>query len=229
MIHRMDREIGRVIDQLKAMGEWENTFTVFVSDNGASAEQIIRGDRHLKGSVPGTGESFLCLGPGWSTAANTPFRYHKSWVHEGGVASPLIVHWPDGISEQGTLRHTPGHFVDLVPTMLELADQQALPDWKGPDTPPFAGLSLAETLNHEGEPDRDFIFFDHIGHHALRIGKWKLVALDGGPWELYDLEVDRSELHDLAHDEPERVQEMAVIWENAYNTYIEQAGVVRPK
>ncbi len=97
MIHRLDREAGRVIDQLKEMGRWDNTVTLFVSDNGASAEQIIRGDGHDKRSVPGSGESYLCLGPGWSTAANTPFRYHKLWVHEGGIASPLIVHWPDEI------------------------------------------------------------------------------------------------------------------------------------
>ena len=101
MIHRMDREIGRLTDKLKAMGEYDNTVILFVSDNGASAEQIIRGDGHDKSATPGTEESYLCLGPGWSTNCNTPFRYHKSWVHEGGIASPLIVHWPAGIPASG--------------------------------------------------------------------------------------------------------------------------------
>lgn len=97
MVDRMDAEIGRIIDQLKAMGEFEDTLILFASDNGASAEQIIRGDGHKKSVAPGSAESYLCLGPGWATAANTPFELHKHWTHEGGIASPLIAHWPNGI------------------------------------------------------------------------------------------------------------------------------------
>ena len=107
MIDRMDRDIGRVLEQLKAMHALNHTVVFFVSDNGASAEQIIRGDGHDVTAAPGSAKTFLCLGPGWSTAANTPLRLHKSWVHEGGIASPLIVCWPDGIRAAGELRHTP--------------------------------------------------------------------------------------------------------------------------
>ena len=121
MIDRMDREIGRVVDQLKAMGLFENTMILFVSDNGASAEQIIHGDGHDPASPPGSAKTYLCLGPGWSTAANTPLRLHKSWVHEGGIASPLIMHWSAGIRDRGQFRHTTGHFIDLLPTLLDLA------------------------------------------------------------------------------------------------------------
>lgn len=227
MIHRLDREAGRVIDQIKAMGEWESTVTLFISDNGASAEQIIRGDGHDKESVPGSGESYLCLGPGWSTAANTPFRYHKSWVHEGGVASPLIVHWPDGISARGELRRTPSHFVDIVPTLLDWAGQEADPPWKGEDSPPLAGVSLARAIKEDCDAERESIFFRHIGHRALRMGKWKLVAVEHGEWELYDMDSDRSELHDLAGKHPERVKQMADIWERSHQTFIEQAGETR--
>lgn len=227
MIHRLDREAGRVIDQLKAMGQWENTVTLFVSDNGASAEQIIRGDGHDRKSVPGSGESYLCLGPGWSTASNTPFRYHKSWVHEGGIASPLIVHWPEGIRARGELRHAPSHFVDIVPTMLDLAGQKTSPPWKGPTTPSLAGVSLARTIREDHEPERDFIFFRHIGHRALRMGKWKMVAVHHGKWELYNMESDRSELHDLSDNYPGRVKRMAEIWERAHRKFIEQAGEQR--
>jgi len=227
MIHRLDREAGRVIQQIKDMGQWENTVTLFVSDNGASAEQIIRGDEHDKEATPGSGASYLCLGPGWSTAANTPFRYHKSWVHEGGIASPLIVHWPAGIRDGGAFRHTPSHFVDLLPTMLELAGQQASPEWKGADKPPLAGVSLASSILHDRDPERECIFFRHIGHRALRMGKWKLVAVHHGRWELYDMEADRTELHNLAAAQPERVRRMAARWEEMHRTFVAQAGEQR--
>lgn len=227
MIHRLDREAGRVIDQIKTMGQWENTITMFVSDNGASAEQIIRGDGHDKKARPGSGESYLCLGPGWSTASNTPFRYHKSWVHEGGIASPLIVHWPDGIPERGELRHSPSHFVDIVPTLLEWAGQEREPAWKGQDSPPLAGVSLARAIGEGCEAKRDFIFFRHIGHRALRMGRWKLVAVNHGKWELYDMATDRSELDNLAGKHPGRVRQMAGIWKRAHETFIEQAGETR--
>ncbi|UCF14851.1 MAG: sulfatase-like hydrolase/transferase, partial [Phycisphaerales bacterium] len=113
MIDRMDRGIGLVLDQIRKMGAFEDTLIFFVSDNGASAEQIIRGDMHDKSAAPGSARSYLCLGPGWSTASNSPFRLHKSWVHEGGVSSPLIIHWPAGIAARGELRHDPCHFIDI--------------------------------------------------------------------------------------------------------------------
>ena len=227
MIHRMDREIGRVIDQLKAMGEFENTVILFVSDNGASAEQIIRGDGHDKTAPLGSEESYLCLGPGWSTAANTPFRYHKSWVHEGGIASPLIVHWPAGIKARGELRQAPGHFVDILPTLLDLADGNPDPAWRGEDAPPLAGVSLAPALQEDCEIPRECIFFSHIGHRAIRVGKWKLVAVKFGKWELYDLETDRSELHNLAAEHPDKVAELAKLWQEKADEFLSQSGEKR--
>ena len=148
MIDRMDQEIGRVVAQLKTMNAFENTVIVFASDNGASAEQMIRGDGHDPQAAPGSALSHLCLGPGWSSAANTPFRLHKSWVHERGISTPLIVHWPKGIADRGKLRHTPSHLVDLVPTMLDLAggnSRGSLPS----NAPAFAGRSLAPALRRE--------------------------------------------------------------------------------
>lgn len=227
MIHRLDREAGRVIEQLKAMGQWENTVALFVSDNGASAEQMIRGDGHDKRATPGSGESYLCLGPGWSTAANTPFRYHKSWVHEGGIASPLIVHWPKGIRSKGELRRAPSHFVDIVPTMLDLAGQKKPPAWRGKDSPPLAGVSLARAFREDVDIDRECIFFRHIGHRALRVDKWKLVAVHHGKWELYDMDSDRSELNNQAKKHPGRVRRMAALWEDCHRTFVGQSGGVR--
>ena len=121
MVDRMDREIGRVLGQLEGMGALENTLVLFLSDNGASAEMMVRGDGHDPDAVCGTGATFLSIGPGWSSLCNTPFRRHKTWVHEGGISTPLIVRWPAGIAARGELRTTPGHVIDLVPTILEAA------------------------------------------------------------------------------------------------------------
>lgn len=229
MVHRMDREIGRVIAQLKAMGAYENTLILFVSDNGASAEQIVRGDGHNKAAVPGSGASYLCLGPGWSTAANTPFRYHKSWVHEGGVSSPLILQWPDGIRARGEVRQAPSHFVDLLPTILDVTGATAPPAWRAATAPPLAGVSLAPAFSRDADIPRECIFFSHIGHRALRVGDWKLVSVKEGPWELYDLKHDRSELHDRAAAEPERVTAMAAHWSRLAEEYRRQSGEPRVK
>jgi arylsulfatase len=226
MIDRMDREIGRVLDQLRAMGVLENTVIFFASDNGASAEQIIRGDGHDRSAPPGSAGTFLCLGPGWSTAANTPLKLHKTWVHEGGISTPLIVHWPAGIKAQGELRHDAGHVIDLVPTLLELAGGTWTEDWKGARAPPLPGRSLVPALKKDGAVKRDYLFFHHEGHRALRVGDWKLVSLrpDGDSWELYDLSSDRCERNNLAARQPDRVREMAARWNALERLFREQAG-----
>ncbi len=115
MITRMDKEVGRYVDALKEMGYFENTIIFFCSDNGASTEQMNRDDKNTIGSVPGSAESYICLGPGWSTAANTPFRLHKTWLHEGGIATPMVVHWPKGIREENTFRHMPSLISSILP------------------------------------------------------------------------------------------------------------------
>ncbi len=226
MIDRMDREIGRVLDQLKAMGVFDNTVIFFASDNGASAEQIIRGDKHDPAAPPGSGATFLCLGPGWSTAANTPLRLHKSWVHEGGISTPLIVHWPRGITARGEWRHDVGHVIDFVPTLLELAGAQPGDTWKGVKAPPLPGRSLAPAFAKDGAVRRDYLFFNHENNHALRMGDWKLVATraDTNAWSLHDLSTDRCEMVDVAATHPERVRAMAAKWEALEREFRQQAG-----
>jgi len=225
MIDRMDQEIGRVLAQLKAMGAYDNTVIVFISDNGASAEQIIRGDRHDPSAAPGSWRTYLCLGPGWSTAANTPFRYHKSWVHEGGVSSPCIVHWPAGLKAAGELRHNVGHFVDILPTMVDLAGGKISRTWKGKPAPPPAGRSLAPVLTKDGTVPHDFVFFHHSGNRGIRAGKWKLVAAGRrGKWELYDLQADRGESNNLAGEHPEKVAELSKLWEGREKAFRKMAA-----
>jgi arylsulfatase len=212
MIHRMDTEIGRVLAQLKAMDAFENTVIFFLSDNGASAEQMIRGDGHDRTAPAGSAKSFLCIGPGWSSAANTPLRLHKSWVHEGGITTPLIVHWPRGIAARGELRHDPGHLIDLAPTILELAGGRWPPTLAGRPVPPPPGKSLVPSLAKDGSVAHDYLWWYHIGNRAIRVGDWKLVAAKDSPWELYDLRTDRSESRNLAAQKPDKVRELEGAW-----------------
>ncbi len=135
MVDRMDQEIGRVIAQLKAMQAFDNTLIFFASDNGASAEIMVRDGGHDPQAEPGSAKTYLCLGPGFSSACNTPHRRHKTWVHEGGISTPLIAHWPAGIKARNELRTTPGHLIDIVPTVLDLAGLSPTAEWSGEKLP----------------------------------------------------------------------------------------------
>jgi len=212
MVHRMDTEIGRVVDQLKKMGVFDNTVIFFLSDNGASAEQIIRGDGHDRGAAPGSAGTFLSIGPGWSSAANTPFRLHKSWVHEGGISTPLIVEWPAGIAAHGQWRDNPGHLIDIVPTILDLAAANRPKVVHGETVPPPPGKSLVPVFTRDNSVRHDYFWWFHDGNRAIRIGDWKLVADHKKPFELYDMRTDRSETHNLASEHPEKVRDMASAW-----------------
>ncbi len=219
MIEIMDRNIGRVIADLRANGELDNTLILFLSDNGACAEwdpwgfdessgpsNILHKDAELgKMGQPGTYHSY---GSGWANACNTPWRLYKHYDHEGGISTPFIAHWPAGIQRKGELEREPGHIIDLMPTCVELGGGKypaGLPPIEGRSLlPAFAGKPIA----------RDALYWEHEGNRAIRIGKWKAVALlPGGKWELYDMEKDRTEMHNLAPEQPKRVNAMADRWE----------------
>ena len=213
MVDRIDREIGRVLAQLRATGALEKTLVVFLSDNGASAEIMVRGDGHDPHAECGTGATFLSIGPGWSSLCNTPFRRHKTWVHEGGISTPFIVHWPKGIAAKGELRHTPGHVIDLVPTILEAAGGKRFEAWAGQPVPAPPGKSLLPVFAKDGTVTHDSIWWLHEGNRALRAGDWKIVAAGkDSPWELYDLSNDRAESTNLAGAKPEKVRELTALW-----------------
>lgn len=224
MIDCMDREIGRVLDQLRTMNVFENTLILFLSDNGASAEIMVRDDGHDPSAPPGSAASHLCLGPGWSTVSNTPFRRHKTWVHEGGIATPLIAHWPAGIAARGELRRTPGHVIDILPTVLSLASGGESDPQDAEGGPRFPGRSLVPAFAEDVVIARDELWWLHEGNRALRKGDWKLVAAGAdGPWELYNLSSDPNETSNLAEAHPDKVRELEQRWTALLDQFRETA------
>lgn len=212
MIDRVDQEIGRVIQQLKEMKAYDKTLILFASDNGASAEIMVRGGGHDPKAPMGSSKSYLCLGPGFSSAANTPFRRHKTWVHEGGISTPLIAHWPNGIKDKGSLRHTPAHVIDIVPTILELAGVKKPKTWRNTPIPAAPGKSLLPSFPSDEKIQRDSIWWMHGGHRAFRQGDYKLVSAQNDPWALYDLSKDRAESNDLSKKMPELKSKLKNLW-----------------
>ncbi len=220
MVDRLDREIGRVIAQLKKMDAFDNTIILFASDNGASSEIMVRDGGHDPAAAPGSAASYLCLGPGFASVCNTPFRRHKTWVHEGGISTPFIAHWPAGIAAKGELRHTPAHFIDVVPTVFDLLGIDKPKDWKGTPIPAAPGKSIAPALAKDVTISRDFLWWFHDDHRAIRVGDWKLVSTAGTPWELYDLKSDRAEQKNLSAKMPEKTKELSELWQQQTDAFI---------
>lgn len=188
---------------------------LFLSDNGCSAEGGPGGfSRGIDGAEIGTGASYASVGLEWANAAVTPFRKFKIDTYEGGVATPLVAHWPAGIRDRGGLRHQPGHVIDIMPTLLEVAGA-TYPTESPADSKqkllPLEGTSLVPVLADQGN-DRGAIFWEHQGNKAIRIGDWKAVNPRTGSWELYDLSHDRTELRDLAAEHPEKLRELVQAW-----------------
>jgi arylsulfatase A-like enzyme len=210
----MDRGVGRIADALTRNGLIDNTLLFYLQDNGACAETV---GRAKKGGaappMPGPADTWIAYGQGWANVSNTPFRYYKHFVHEGGIATPLIAHWPAGIRRRGELEHQPGHLIDIMATCVDVAGAAYPAEVGGRAILPMEGRSLAPAF--AGKPiDREALFWEHEGNRALRVGGWKLVARDPrGPWELYDLGKDRTEMHDLADAQPDRAKGMASLWE----------------
>ncbi|MFM7862917.1 MAG: sulfatase/phosphatase domain-containing protein [Planctomycetaceae bacterium] len=157
--------------------------------------------------MPGPADTYVAYGRAWATVSNTPFREYKHWVHEGGISTPLIVHWPAGIAARGELRHTPGHLIDIAATCCDVAGA-AVPA----TTQPLEGLSLLPVF--AGQPlQREALYWEHEGNRAVRAGRWKLVAKHDQPWELYDVDTDRVESRNLAAAEPDKVRELSAVYD----------------
>jgi arylsulfatase A-like enzyme len=230
-IDRMDQGVGRLVDRLRALGELDNTVIFVCSDNGGCAEFLgeepvpegaarYRGEAPRGGPIrignnpelaPGGPDTFMSYDMAWANLSNAPFRRYKSWVHEGGISTPLIVHWPDGIAEPG-IRTAPVHFVDLLPTIAELAGAPVLRDRDGLEVQPIEGHSFVPLLERAEWRRPEALWFEHEGNRALRDESWKLVSKHPGAWELYNIDEDRTETNDLAGTESVRVRRMSDAW-----------------
>lgn len=227
MVEHVDRGIGRLIADLATHGELANTLILFTSDNGACYEWgpfgfdgpsrqgltvLHRGDDLKKIGQDGTHQSY---GSGWANLGNTPLNMYKHFCHEGGIASPLIVHWPEGIAPKNMWVHEPAHIMDVVPTVLAATGARYPEERAGQKITPVEGLSLLPALSGKALPERT-LAFEHQGARGLRRGPWKLVWGKRQPdpvhWELYDLEADRSEQTDLSAMKPELTQQLAAEW-----------------
>ena len=214
-VDRMDKSVGRLVQALEQRGVLENTLLLFLSDNGGNAESGPWGRAEGKGPLGSAASSVFC-GKSWANAQNTPFRYYKHYVHEGGIATPLIAHWPAGIPKDrhGAFERQPGHLIDIMATCVDLAGATYPKTFKDHEITPMQGVSLAPAFQGKALGRTEPIYWEHEGNRAIRLGKWKLVARGaGGDWELYDTDADRSELHNLADQHPDRVKEMADQWE----------------
>ncbi|UCH63467.1 MAG: sulfatase-like hydrolase/transferase [Fidelibacterota bacterium] len=213
-VDRMDQGIGKILDALKVSGKEENTLVLFLSDNGGCHEGGPWGfDNRENGLPPGGVDSFMSYGSSWANASNTPFRLYKHWVHEGGIATPLIACWPAGIRQQGHITHQPGHVIDLMATCRDLAGATYPETYRGKEVLPLEGRSLRPVFQGEQRQGHDVLYWEHEGNKAIRRGKWKLVSVSEGRWELYDLEADRTELRDLAGQQPELAGELAGLYQ----------------
>jgi arylsulfatase A-like enzyme len=250
MVTGMDRNIGRLVEDLRKHGEMENTLVLFLSDNGACAEWEPFGFdlQPVANPQPGTGinvgtpgaanvlhrgaalaamggpGSLFSYGSGWANASNTPFRLYKHYDHEGGISTPLIVHWPAGTKRRGQFERGAGHIIDLMATCADVAGAAYPRTFHGMEILPIEGRSLMPALRGE-KPQPRTLFWEHEGNRAVRDGKWKLVGLNDGPWELYDFDVDRTELHDVAGRHPDVVARLAKAWDEwAERCWVTRAG-----
>jgi arylsulfatase len=195
---------------LKERGALENTLILFMSDNGGNAES---GPNGKDNGDPSKAASDWFCGESWASLENTPFRRYKHFNHEGGIATPLIAHWPAGIAAKNELRQQPGHLIDIMATCVEVGGASYPKERNAIPIPPMEGRSLVPVFANK-PIEREALYWEHEGNAAVRVGDTKLVRMSRkGAWELYDLKADRTEQHDLAAAEPEKVKELAQKWE----------------
>lgn len=230
-VDRMDQGIGKILDALRQKGELDNTLIFFLADNGGCAEELGEGwgrqlfipektrdgepvilGNEYSDIMPGPENTYQSYGRPWANVSNTPFRLYKHYVHEGGIATPLVVHWPKGIQARGEWKQDPGHLIDIMATCVDVGKAKYPQKYKGVSIQPMEGKSLLPVFDGENLR-REALYFEHEGNRAVRRGQWKLVAKGrNGEWELYNMENDRTETNNLADQYPEQVEKLSAMW-----------------
>lgn len=215
-VDRVDQNIGRLVAHLEKLRVLDDTLVIFLSDNGANPFDL--NEKHPDRSnskMPWEPGSYWSYDKGWAHVCNTPFREYKRNQHEGGISTPLIVHWPNGLkTAPGEITYQVGHVVDMMPTLLDLTDTEYPATFRGETLKPLRGKSLLPILAGKQREPSEALFFEFRGvNRAVRTGAWKLVSKDRGRWELYNIEEDRSEQHDLSSEQSDRVERMRKAWE----------------
>ncbi|MBN8824899.1 MULTISPECIES: arylsulfatase [unclassified Spirosoma] len=219
-VYRMDQNVGKLVDYLTRSGKLANTLLVFLSDNGACQEGGVVGGGALSDINDPAKGGAISYGGVWANASNTPFKGFKHVSYEGGIATPLIVHYPASISRQkGKVVTAPGYLIDIMPTFIEVSGATYPTEARGQKIYPIEGRSLLPILTSGTRQPHEFMYWEHENHRAIRYGKWKAVGVIGAPWELYDLEADRTEQHNLAANHPDLVKKLDQQWNTWANTH----------
>lgn len=237
----MDRNIGKLIGQLESDQMLDNTLIIFLADNGGCAEELTPGWLNFLSTkvgrkktrqgkevqylnnpsiMPGAEDTYQSCGIPWANVQNTPFRYYKHYMHEGGISTPLIMHWPDGMDKKGEWINAPGQLPDIMATIMDVTSSDYPKTYQNKTIIPQEGYSLFPLIN--GKPNgRNTLYWEHGNNRAVREGKWKLVATAKGDWELYDMEKDRTEIHNLRDQHPDLAEKLEGMWNTwAWRTHV---------
>ncbi|GAB3956170.1 arylsulfatase [Spirosoma harenae] len=219
-VYRMDQNIGKLVDYLTKNGKLDNTLLVFLSDNGACQEGGILGGGQLAEINQPDKAGAISYGAVWANASNTPLKGFKHVSYEGGIATPLIMHYPNGTTGQkGRVSTAPGYLIDIMSTFIDASGATYPTEAKGQKIHALEGKSLLPVLTKGTRQQHEYMYWEHENMRAIRTGNWKAVGVIGKPWELYNLEIDRVEQHNVASEHPDLVKKLDEQWNRWANTH----------
>ena len=210
-VDRMDQGIGRVLAEVKKLGQEDNTLVIFLSDNGANP--FDHGPLQARNAAPVLkSKGNLGYGLGWANLSETPFRHYKRNMFNGGSSTACIANWPAVLKQPGLITDQRAHIIDLMATIVDVGGGQWPAELDGQKLDPLPGRSLRPILLGEQRPPHEALYFQLLDHRAVISGDLKLVSDWGRPWELFNLATDRTELHDLTKTQPEQTARLEKLW-----------------